>query len=604
MIIVKLSGGLGNQLFQYLFGLSQSRRYALQVFFDLSEFLDSNAIRKFVLLEMQLPGNFISCSKIKISHNKYLIRAIKFHSSPSEPYDNLEGKEYEAILEPEVTYDSSILLKKSGYYQGYWQSPNYWYESKSLLSYLNQKLSDLEKLRNLHEKAKKFPYQYDYNALAIHIRRGDYLESKNILYHGHCATEYYQRAAHSIVNRTKIKILYTFSDDQSYDFYMTSLDYLIINVSKVYNDPIDEFLILRQFNNIIISNSSYGYLAAVLSCDRNPTSRVAYPYPWYAFIDAGPEGLSNWLPFNAKTGNSSFEDDAVIKDARISVVIPVHTRAVYIAECVASVVQQTHKPYEIIISKNAASTEVSKCVDEMKIRYPFIRVIECDEAGLSLARNRGIQASNSDWISFIDDDDLWAPETLQTQIRNAIRMNADFVVVDYFQFNENHARLDVSRLHELSKGRHYPSIVLENKLAGGSSTLIKKSVFSEIGFFDEMLPACEDHDMWRRIILANFRLVIILKKLVGYRRNTGNMTSNRMLMLRGKLGYLARLMADKNIPFETVKLYYSSMTDDLKILRSQASPTSQLVHFRGRLKRYANKAYRLLSSYFNIRSQK
>ena len=100
--------------------------------------------------------------------------------------------------------------------------------------------------------------------------------------------------------------------------------------------------------------------------------------------------------------------------------------------------------------------------------------------------------------------------------------------------------------------------------------MINRRVFNTIGYFDEGLPACEDHDMWRRIALAGYKIHFIDECLVGYRMNSSNMTSDLNLMLRGELIHLSKILNEGDIYKEQAGKFYLRIRDMLDVHLSVA----------------------------------
>lgn len=90
-----------------------------------------------------------------------------------------------------------------------------------------------------------------------------------------------------------------------------------------------------------------------------------------------------------------------------AVVIPTYRRPAFLADAVASVVNQSHAPAEVVVVCDGPGSSVP---DELS-RGP-VRVIEQPHGGESAARNTGVAATTAEWVCFLDDDDLWHPERL------------------------------------------------------------------------------------------------------------------------------------------------------------------------------------------------
>jgi glycosyltransferase involved in cell wall biosynthesis len=118
--------------------------------------------------------------------------------------------------------------------------------------------------------------------------------------------------------------------------------------------------------------------------------------------------------------------------------------------------------------------------------------------GVSASRNRGISSAKSNWIALLDSDDVWKPEKLEKQIAFNINNPKYRLIHTNEIWYRNNKFLNQLKKHKKSGGD-----IFKNSLSlcciSPSSTLIKKEIFSDYGYFDESLEVCEDYDMWIRI---------------------------------------------------------------------------------------------------------
>lgn len=180
---------------------------------------------------------------------------------------------------------------------------------------------------------------------------------------------------------------------------------------------------------------------------------------------------------------------------RISVVIPTHNRSSTIARALASVYQQTSPADEIIVVDDG-STDGSAAA--IRRTYPHVDLIEQNNQGVSAARNAGIKRAQYDWIALLDSDDEWLPNKLAA-VRKRHELNQKNVL---FHSDEIWIRngVRVNARHKHAKGG---GMIFEHCLAlcviSPSAAVIHRSMFDEIGLFNEALPACEDYDLWLRL---------------------------------------------------------------------------------------------------------
>lgn len=109
----------------------------------------------------------------------------------------------------------------------------------------------------------------------------------------------------------------------------------------------------------------------------------------------------------------------------ISIIIPAYNIENYIAKCLDSLLNQTYKNIEIIVIDDGSSDNTGKIVDNYAYKYEYIKVIHKKNAGVSAARNTGIEVANGDYIGFVDGDDTVDEEMFEVLIENAIKYDAD-----------------------------------------------------------------------------------------------------------------------------------------------------------------------------------
>ena len=98
---------------------------------------------------------------------------------------------------------------------------------------------------------------------------------------------------------------------------------------------------------------------------------------------------------------------------QISVVIPTHNRLTLLRECINSVRAQTKPPDEIVVVDDGSNDETANwCIKQSDIVFRRIK-----NSGPSAARNLGVKISRSRWIAFIDSDDLWMPDHLESLLK-------------------------------------------------------------------------------------------------------------------------------------------------------------------------------------------
>lgn len=183
------------------------------------------------------------------------------------------------------------------------------------------------------------------------------------------------------------------------------------------------------------------------------------------------------------------------QDSLVSVVVPTLNRCYSLPRALDSILGQTRRPNEIIVVDNG-STDDTEIL--LRNRYPKIRFIKEAKPGVSAARNRGISLVNSTWVAFLDSDDAWVSSKLEKQLK-AARANPNFRIIHTDELWYRKGRqVNPGKRHK-KRGGDIFNYCLDLCCISPSSVLMKKSLFNEVGLFDEKLLVCEDYDMWLRI---------------------------------------------------------------------------------------------------------
>jgi glycosyltransferase involved in cell wall biosynthesis len=179
----------------------------------------------------------------------------------------------------------------------------------------------------------------------------------------------------------------------------------------------------------------------------------------------------------------------------VSVVIPVYNRCWSICEAVESVLAQTMADFEVIVVDDGSTDGTTEALAPYRDR---LRIICQRNRGVSAARNRGVAAARGRWIAFLDSDDLWKPEKLAVQTAFFKRNGKARICQTEEIWVRNGVRVNPGHRHKKPSGEIFiPSLSL--CLVSPSAVMLQKSLFEEVGGFDETLAAAEDYDLWLRI---------------------------------------------------------------------------------------------------------
>lgn len=224
-----------------------------------------------------------------------------------------------------------------------------------------------------------------------------------------------------------------------------------------------------------------------------------------------------------------FEPDP--DEPTVTVIIPAWGAAGFVGETVASLQAQTRGDWQaIVIDDGDRRLAAALRPFEADAR---IRLLETENGGPSAARNRGIAASTTPFVSMLDGDDRYRADYLERMLA-AFDADPDlaFVTCDAIMFGS--PTFD-GRIFSHSHPQAGP-ITLERvirrefNVCGGS--MVRREVMEKAGGYDERLRSAEDFDLWIRILEHGWRGGLVPKPLIEYRRRAGSLSASSASLAR------------------------------------------------------------------------
>ena len=205
----------------------------------------------------------------------------------------------------------------------------------------------------------------------------------------------------------------------------------------------------------------------------------------------------------------------------ISVVVPTFNRKDMLSRALLSIFSQSLEPFEVIVVDNGSNDNTQEM---LRNEFPQVRLLLEPEKGVSRARNKGIYEANGEWIAFLDSDDEWQPDKLKVQTREILGSENIISHTDELWYR-NGVRVNPKNIHKKSGGYIFDRC-LELCCISPSSVMVKKTLFDDIGYFDENLPACEDYDMWLRVC-SKYPILFVDKPLTIKHGGHGDQLSKK-----------------------------------------------------------------------------
>ena len=251
MIITKLIGGMGNQLFQYAVGRRLAHHHGVLLKIDITAFREYK-LRTYHLNPLNIIESVATDEEIDDLKNRHWIRERHFH------------------FDPEI-----LQLGSDVYLDGYWQSEKYFKDIEGIIrnEFIVREPVNGENERHLNQIQ-------SCNAVAIHIRRGDYVTNPSAnQYHGVCSLEYYYQAVALIAERVGNPHFFIFSDEWDWVRENFHINYPVTIINNNANWPEQDLRLMSACRHHIIANSSFSWWGAWLG--THPDRIVIAPQKWF-----------------------------------------------------------------------------------------------------------------------------------------------------------------------------------------------------------------------------------------------------------------------------------------------------------------------------------
>jgi Glycosyl transferase family 11 len=270
VIVTRLMGGLGNQMFQYALGrrLAYDRRVPLKL--DLSWFRDSSKTgvdtsREYALDRWRIQASIATAEDLACFTGRQSLLGRLGLSFPP------------VVRERGPKFDERVLrVPSTVHLTGYWQSEKYFRPIREmLLREFTLAAAPCPHAVAILSQAREVP------AVAVHVRRGDYANHPHTNeYHGLCSIEYYQEAARRIAEQVPGATFFFFSDDPDWVRDNLKLDWPMIQVTHDGGcAPHEDMWLMSQCSHHIVANSSFSWWGAWL-CQREDKIVIA-PSQWF-----------------------------------------------------------------------------------------------------------------------------------------------------------------------------------------------------------------------------------------------------------------------------------------------------------------------------------
>jgi glycosyltransferase involved in cell wall biosynthesis len=205
----------------------------------------------------------------------------------------------------------------------------------------------------------------------------------------------------------------------------------------------------------------------------------------------------------------------------VSVIIPTYNRLSLLEEALQSVLNQTlRKPIEIIVVDDHSQDGTSEIIPQ---KYPEVRLISFKQnQGVSSARNQALLIAQGKYIAFLDSDDLWEPNYLESQLQNLETQEKSFSVTAITEWNTlKNCKTIVSQTPNLTKfiSPIHQLLVKSSFIISPSSVVFPREIFQDVGLFDETYRIGADRGLYVSCLVNDYQMIFVDQPLAIIRKH-------------------------------------------------------------------------------------
>lgn len=228
-----------------------------------------------------------------------------------------------------------------------------------------------------------------------------------------------------------------------------------------------------------------------------------------------------------------------LKETKVSVIIPVYNRINWAIESIESVLAQTHTNFEVLVIDDGSTDDISELTDICK-KDKRIKYFRKENEGPAAARNLGIKKASGEYIAFLDSDDLFMPDKIETQLKFMLENDRLFSHTSYQKINEQGEYTSNVNSGAFS-GQLFPQII--NYCPIAMPTVMGRTSLFQKNLFPENIKSGEDFCLWISVASKNL-IGGINKELSQVRITSTNTFSDPKKYSEGLINTAAYIVND------------------------------------------------------------
>ncbi|MBW4532799.1 MAG: glycosyltransferase [Pleurocapsa minor HA4230-MV1] len=223
----------------------------------------------------------------------------------------------------------------------------------------------------------------------------------------------------------------------------------------------------------------------------------------------------------------------------ISVIIPAYNSELTIKETIESVQKQTFTDFEIIVIDDGSQDGTIELVKSLVKLEPRLKIFCYENAGVAVARNRGIELAQGEFISLLDADDLWTPNKLELQLKALKDYPKAGVAYSWTNPIDEQGKILFLGTRPVWEGNVYGELLQTNFLSNGSNILVRREAIKSIHGFPTDFPVASDWDFYLKLAFK-WSFAVVPQYQILYRQRLNSMSSNIEALMQENCAVLER----------------------------------------------------------------
>ncbi len=247
-----------------------------------------------------------------------------------------------------------------------------------------------------------------------------------------------------------------------------------------------------------------------------------------------------------------------MRKPKVTIILPNFNSEGFLEETINSIFNQTYDNWELIIIDDNSNSQTTKILKKYKNKKKIHIIFLKKNIGAGPCRNLGIKYAKSNYLAFIDSDDLWEISKLDDQVNFMVKNNFKFTYTNYITFKKNSNKINYIKCPQKTSYNDF----IKNTSIGTSTMMVEKKLLKDIKFTNTKI--CEDF-FFKCKILKKIKYAFCLNEyLVKYQIRKNSLQSNKLRNLYwlwfinknyNKLNFFHNLISIISISFNSIKKY-------------------------------------------------